>query len=65
MHSLLKVMVRLRRKKKLRPIDVAKKMGVSRQQVYNLETGRDGNPKVGTLERYAKAVGAKLCVVER
>jgi transcriptional regulator with XRE-family HTH domain len=38
-------------------------MGVTRQQVYNVETGRQGQPSILTIERYAKAVGAKIKVV--
>ena len=45
--------------------DVARKMGVTRQQVYNIETGRQGYPSILTVERYAKAVGARVVVVAR
>lgn len=45
--------------------EVARKMGVSRQQVYNIETGRQGYPSILTVERYAKAVGARVVVVSR
>lgn len=38
-------------------------MGVSRQQVNNIETGRQGHPSILTVERYARAVKAKLMVV--
>jgi DNA-binding XRE family transcriptional regulator len=37
-------------------------MNVTRQQVYNIETGRQGHPSIHTIERYAKAVGAKIRV---
>ena len=40
-------------------------MGVTRQQVYNLETGRQGFPSIRTIERYADAVEAKIRVVSR
>jgi len=45
--------------------DVARKMGVTRQQIYNIETGRQGYANIRTVERYAKAVGAKVVVVQR
>jgi transcriptional regulator with XRE-family HTH domain len=63
--QLLKSLVRLRRKKDLRPSEVARRMGITRQQVYGLETGRNGDPSARTLERYAKAIGAKIVVVEK
>jgi transcriptional regulator with XRE-family HTH domain len=44
-------------------VDVAKRMGVSRQQVYNIETGYQGSPSIETVERYARAIKAKLVVV--
>ncbi len=37
-------------------------MGVTRQQVYNIETGRQGHPSILTVERYARAVGARVVV---
>ncbi len=37
-------------------------MGVSRQQVYNMETGRQGHPSILTVERYARAVGARVVI---
>lgn len=61
----LRQLVRLRRKRKLAMSAVARKMGVSRQQVYNIETGRQGCPSLMTVERYAKAVGARITVVVR
>lgn len=44
--------------------DMARKMGVSRQQIYNIESGRQGHPSIKTIEKYAKAVGAQVCVME-
>ena len=61
----LRQLVRLRRKKKLAMSEIARKMGVSRQQVYNIETGRQGHPSILTVERYARAVGARLMVISR
>jgi transcriptional regulator with XRE-family HTH domain len=42
--------------------EAARKMGVSRQQIYNLENATQGAPTIVTLERYAKAIGAKIRV---
>jgi transcriptional regulator with XRE-family HTH domain len=63
--TVLRHLIRLRRRRKLAMSDVARKMGVSRQQVYNIETGRQGYPSILTVERYAKAVGARITVVAR
>jgi transcriptional regulator with XRE-family HTH domain len=60
--KVLKDLIRLRRKR-MSQAEVARKMGVSRQQVYNIESGRQGDPSARTLERYARAIGAKLLVV--
>ena len=57
----MKQLVRLRREA-MRASDVARKMGVSRQQVYNIESGYHGDPTIRTVERYAKAIGAKIRV---
>jgi transcriptional regulator with XRE-family HTH domain len=59
---ILKELVKLRRKRNLTPSEVARKMGVSRQQIYNIESGLQGDPSSRTLERYAKAIGAKVIV---
>jgi len=50
------------RSKKFTPSQIAKKMGTSRQQIYNIESGRN-HPTIKTLEKYAKAVGARLAIV--
>lgn len=42
--------------------EMARKLGVSRQQVYNIESGRQGHPSIKTLEKYARAVGARIVV---
>ncbi len=62
---LLRDLVRYRRKKDLRPSEIARRMGISRQQVYGIETGRGGDPSARTLERYAKAIGVRIIVVDR
>jgi transcriptional regulator with XRE-family HTH domain len=60
----LKALVRLRRKKKMTQVEVGRRMKKSRQQVSNLESGRQGNPSIKSLEEYARAVGANLKVVD-
>jgi len=60
--KVMRALVRLRRKK-MRASEVARRMGVARQQIYNIETERQGPPSILTVERYAKAVGAKIKVV--
>ena len=63
--TVLRQLVRLRHRRKMGQSDVARKMGVTRQQIYNIETGRQGYANIRTVERYAKAVGAKVVVVQR
>jgi transcriptional regulator with XRE-family HTH domain len=43
--------------------EAARRMGCSRQQIFNIESGYQGPPSLVTVERYAKAIGAKLVVV--
>jgi transcriptional regulator with XRE-family HTH domain len=43
-------------------VKAATRMGVSRQQIWNIENAIQGPPSITTLERYAKAVGAKVHV---
>lgn len=62
---LVQDLVRLRRKAQLTSSEVARRMGISRQQVYGIETGRGGDPSSRTMERYAKAIGARILVRER
>lgn len=57
-------LVRLRRKK-MTASEAARRMGVSRQQVYNIESEYQGAPSILTVERYAKAIGAKIVVLDR
>lgn len=64
MTKVLKNLIRLR-SKRMTQSELARKLGVSRQQVYNIESGRQGHPSIQTIERYAKAVGAKILVVPR
>lgn len=62
---LVQDLVRLRRKAGLTSSEVARRMGISRQQVYGIETGRGGDPSSRTMERYAKAIGVRILVRER
>lgn len=55
----MKALVRFRRKK-MTASEAARKMKVSRQQIYNIESGYQGDPSILTVERYAKAIGAKV-----
>lgn len=63
MTRVMRELVQLRRKK-MTASEAARKMGVSRQQVYNVETGCQGHPTIHTVERYAKAIGARVTVVD-
>ena len=42
--------------------EAARKMNVSRQQLWNIESGYQGHPSILTVEKYAKAIGARLLV---
>lgn len=63
MTSVLKKLIDLRCRRSLTQADVARKMGVSRQQINNIESGRQGDPSIRTIERYAKAIKARIEVV--
>lgn len=63
MTRVMRELVRLRRRK-MTASEAARSMGVSRQQVYNVETGCQGHPTIHTVERYAKAIGARVMVVD-
>jgi transcriptional regulator with XRE-family HTH domain len=58
--ALLKQIVGLRRER-MSQAEVAKRMGVSKQRVSNLEKGTSA-PTLKTLEKYAEAVGATVLV---
>lgn len=60
----MRALVRLRRET-LSQVEAAEKMGMSRQQLSNIEAGRQGNPSILTVERYAEALGVELVVVQR
>lgn len=50
------------RRKRMSASEAARRMDVSRQQIYNIENATSGSPSLTTIERYAKAVGARLLV---
>lgn len=62
MTKTLKSLVVLRRKKVMSQAEVGRRMRKSRQQISNIESGRQGNPSILTIEAYAKAIGARLVV---
>jgi transcriptional regulator with XRE-family HTH domain len=62
--QVMKKLVRLRRKK-MTASEAARRMGVSRQQIYNVEKEYQGAPSILTVERYAQAIGAKLIILDR
>jgi transcriptional regulator with XRE-family HTH domain len=43
-------------------VEAAKRMDVTRQQIWNVENSTQGAPSIVTVERYARAVGARLKV---
>lgn len=62
MASLKKMVTRIRQQRKakgMRQEDLAKKAGVSLGYIARLETGRH-DPKLGTLQKIAKALGVPV-----
>lgn len=57
----MKDLIRVRRSR-MTASEAARKMNVSRQQIFNIESGNSGDPSILTIERYAKAIGAKVVV---
>jgi transcriptional regulator with XRE-family HTH domain len=57
--KLLKELVQLRKDKDLSQTVVAKGMGIGQPSVSELERGMT-SPRVETLQRYARAIGAEL-----
>jgi hypothetical protein len=39
--------------------------GLGKEYVFRLERGVVKNPTVGTIERYLKGIGLRLCITER
>lgn len=63
--KLFRDLLKLRRSQGISPSEIARRMGMSRQQVYGMESGQSGDPSARTLERYAKAIGVRIVVVKR
>jgi transcriptional regulator with XRE-family HTH domain len=61
-HSILDKLVWLRRARHLSQTDVARRMGVRQPTVSGFET-EDSDPRLSTLQRYARAVEARLRLV--
>lgn len=59
LHRVLDRLVAIRRGLDLTQTDVARRMGVTQPTVSAFER-EDSNPRVETLQRYARAVGVKL-----
>lgn len=57
--NLIDDLVKARLSAGLRQIDVAKTLGVAQPTVSELESGTT-SPKLETLQKYARAVGAKI-----
>lgn len=60
MMQVMKSLIRIRRER-MTSSEAARRMGVSRQQAYNIERGYQG-PSLRTVLKYAKAIGARLVV---
>lgn len=58
-HSIIDRLLELRRHHRLSQTSVAERMGVRQPTVSGFET-EDSDPRLSTLQRYARAVGAKL-----
>lgn len=61
-HSILDRLVALRRRRHLSQSAVAARIGVRQPTVSGFET-EDSDPRLSTLQRYARAVGARLRLV--
>ena len=53
----------VREEKKMSVAELAEKAGLSRQQIYNLESDRENDPKLSTLLKIAEAMGVTLDVI--
>ena len=60
-HRVVDVLVRFRQRLKMTQTDVAKLMRVKQPSVSGFET-EGSDPRLSTLQRYARAVDATLCV---
>lgn len=61
-HRLLDSLVNVRKRKKLTQQQVADRLGISQPSVAEFE-GEASDPKLSTLQRYARAVGMRLVVL--
>jgi len=43
--------------------DIRERTGIERSTLSRLENSEDGNPTIGTLDRYASAVGKEILIV--
>lgn len=59
--ALVRSMLQARARAALSQAEVAKRMGTTESAVSRLESGR-GMPSTRSLERYARAVGHRLCI---
>lgn len=50
----------VREEKKMSVAELAEKSGISRQQIYNLESDKENDPKLSTLLKIAEAMGVTL-----
>lgn len=57
--ELINRLVEIRQEKKLRQVDIAAAMGIGQPSVSEFERGMV-DPKLSTLQRYARAVGVEL-----
>jgi transcriptional regulator with XRE-family HTH domain len=60
--TILQELIQIRRSGGLSQVEVADRMGMSRQQLSNIENGRQGCPSISLVERYAEAIGVRLVV---
>lgn len=51
---------KLRGKKRLSLADVAKRSGIDKAAISRIESGKNTNPTIGTLETIARSIGAQL-----
>jgi ribosome-binding protein aMBF1 (putative translation factor) len=61
--ELIEALAGLRRERERQGLsltDIAERTGIDRATISKLETGKIGNPTIGTLRTYAKALGRRL-----
>lgn len=58
-HELIQELVRMRREKGMRQVDVAEKMQRDKSAVSNFER-LGGDPHLSTIRRYAQAIGVRI-----